>query len=153
MWGSDAVARWATGAGWRGEALHDAVALAIAASGGADHYRSNPISTPGAERRGLWALRVDEVPAHVADDLWLPSVCAQVAHNLWSASDGSFAWHPVWISGAATAARPSVVAHLSGRSAPGGFGPRVPFGPMLGRMMATSEAIAHATDAGRIPGV
>lgn len=150
-WGSAMVAKIAKGAGFGGEALHDAVALALAASGGADHYQHNPISSPGAERRGLWAIRVDEVPGGEAADLFNADVNAAIARALWELSSGTFGWHPAWVSGAAAQVRPAVVLHL------GGKGRR--FGPLSGRefhthvtgLAAVAEHYAQATDLGTVP--
>lgn len=152
-WGFDAVAKIAKGAGFSGEALHDAVSLAMAASGGADHYRYNPIGTPGAERRGLWAIRVDEVPAGETPDLFSASVSAAVARALWQLSSESFGWHPAWITGAAAEIRPAVVLHSSGKGRRNGPLSGREFHTQVRGISAIAEQYAQALDLGRFPGV
>jgi hypothetical protein len=119
QWGVAAVAGWASRAGWSGDELHHAVAVAMAASGGADHWCYNPTSVPGVERRGLWAIRVDEVEPDEVARLFDPSAAAVIAHRLWSSAGGHWQWHPVWITGAAAQQLPLVRAVLSGTSARG----------------------------------
>jgi hypothetical protein len=151
QWGTAYVAQVARAAGFTGESLHDAVALAMAASGGADHYRHNPITVPGAERRGLFAIRVDEVPAELVADLFDPAANAGVARALYGLSGASFGWHPTWISGAAGRLRPAIVLHLAGKGRRNG--------PVSGQswpvqkhyLVAHAEAMARTLDHGESP--
>lgn len=152
-WGFDTVAKIAKGAGFSGEALHDAVSLAMAASGGADHYRYNPIGTPGAERQGLWAIRVDEVPPARIVDLFNPDQCAAIARELWVAASSSFGWHPVWITGAAAEIRPAVVLHSTGKGRRNGPLSGREFHTQVRGISAIAEQYAQALDVGRFPGV
>jgi Lysozyme like domain len=151
QWGASMVADIAGKAGFRGEELHDAVALALAASQGCDHYAHNPISAPGAERRGLWAIRVDEVPAGELPDLFNPSVSAAVARALWQLSGKSFGWHPAWISGEAMRVRPVVVLHLSGKGRRNGPLSGKSFGTQLQGMVNHAEALARSVGPGIVP--
>ena len=150
-WGPPAIAKFAKGAGFSGESLHDAVSLAMAASGGADHYRHNPISSPGAERQGLWAIRVDEVPPERIADLFNPDQCAAIARALWVASSQSFGWHPAWISGSAAEVRPAVVLHLSGKGRRNGPLSGREFHTQVTGLAALAEQIAQASDMGTFP--
>jgi hypothetical protein len=152
LWGSSFIASLARDAGFKGDAVHDAVALAVAATQGADHYRHNPISWPGAERRGLWAIRVDEVPGDELVDLFNPSASARVAFALWQASSQSFGWHPTWISGAAANVRPSIVLHLSGQGRRGGPVATRGWPAHMARSVAWAEAMQRTAETGRFPG-
>jgi Lysozyme like domain len=152
-WGSPAIATIAKAAGFSGDALHDAVALALAASGGADHYRYNPISLPGAERQGLWAIRVDEVPPDRIVDLFNANHCAAIARELWVASSKSFGWHPAWVSGAAAEVRPAVVLHLSGKGRRNGPLSGREFHTQVRGISAVAEQLAQALDTGTVPNV
>ncbi len=151
-WGPQAVAGYARRAGFNGPALHDAVALALAVSNGADHYAHNPISAPGAERRGLWAIRVDEVPDGLAVDLFKPEHSAQVARALWQASSESFGWHPGWISGAAAHLRPMVEASLTGRGIKRGPVSALGFSDQLAHAVSRAAAYGQTLDTGQMFG-
>jgi len=151
-WGAQGVARFARAAGFRGESLHDAVALALAASGGADHYRYNPISAPGAERRGLWALRVDEIPAELLGDLFDPTHNGAVVRALWEASGESFAFHPTWINGQAAQRRAYVPQALRGNAKHSENVPVQSFRDHMGRLLARAQAFGQTLDTGRLPG-
>lgn len=150
-WGPKPIADWAQAAGFKGEALHDAVALALAVSNGADHYAHNPITAPGAERRGLWGIRCDEVPDGMVVDLFKPRHNAAVARALWEASGGSFAWHPTWINGAATNLRPVVVAGLTRRGVVRGPVSRLGFSDQLAHAVSAANAFAQVSDYGEMP--
>lgn len=150
-WGAQGVARFARAAGFKGEALHDAVALALAASGGADHYAYNPISAPGAERRGLWAVRVDEQPAELVGDLFDPSHAARVARALWEGASQSFGWHPTWINGQAAIKRAYVPQALRGNAAHADSVPVRSFSDHMVRLLARAEAFQRSTPTGQVP--
>lgn len=146
------IAGYARGAGFGGEALHDAVALALAVSNGADHYAHNPISAPGAERRGLWGVRVDEVPPGMVADLFRPDECAAVVRALWEAASRSFGWHPAWIGGAAAHVRPMVVASLTGRGIRPGPVSRLAFSDQLAHAVSRANAFGQVLDTGQVFG-
>lgn len=148
-WGPQAVAKYAEGAGFKGDALHDAVALAMAATQGADHYRHNPAMVPGAERRGLWAIRLDEVPAARVVDLFKPEHAAAIARELWAAAGESFGWHPTWISGHAAHVRPLVVASLTGRGVKRGPVSALPFSDQLAHAVSRANAFGQVLDTGQ----
>lgn len=112
-WGVEQVAKWARGAGWRGDEIVTATALAMAASNGDDHHDSNPSMVPDLERRGLYALRSSEAPGIDFGTLFDPVVCTRAAHAFWRDMGGTWSWHPVWASGAAMAALPHVRAVLA----------------------------------------
>lgn len=150
-WGPKPIADWAQAAGFKGEELFDAVALALAVSNGADHYAHNAITAPGAERRGLWGIRRDEVPDDMPLDLHNPQHNARVARALWVASGGSFAWHPTWINGAATNLRPRVVVTLTRRGVTPGVVSRLAFSDQLAHAVSMANAFAQTSDYGEMP--
>lgn len=149
-WGPQTIAKFAQAAGFSGEALHDAVALALAASNGADHYRHNPVAHPGAERRGLWAIRVDQVPFGITADLFDPENNAMVTQALWHESGGAFSWHPTWINGAAARERQWVTPALRGRTDDGRVVHAHGFGDVLARMVARANAYGMRLDTGQL---
>lgn len=146
------MARFARGVGFEGETLHDAVALALAASGGADHYAYNPISAPGAERRGLWAIRLDELPEGLEGDLFDPAHNARVARALWALSSQSFDWHPAWINGQAAMRRAYVPQALAGNQRHSDSVPVLSYREHMGRLLARAQAFGQTLDTGRVPG-
>lgn len=148
-WGPHAVAKYAQGAGFKGDALHDAVALALAVSNGADHWAHNPISAPGAERRGLWGIRVDEVPEDLALDLFDPTHNAQALRALWQRSGKSFGWHPAWVNGAAARVRPVVVESLTHYGRPRGVVSRLAFSDQLAHAVSRANAFGQILDTGQ----
>jgi len=110
QWSGRKVVAWALGAGFSAQEAPLAAAVAWAASEGADHYASNPGLTQASERRGLWALRCDQVADSDAHLLWNPDFAAKAAHSLYIEAGGNWLWHPVAISGAADRALPLITA-------------------------------------------
>lgn len=119
QWSTHKVSEWARQAGWRGADVTEAVALAMAASNGADHATTNPSYKPELERRGLWQLTTAEAEAWDFGDLYDPLINAIAAKARWDRAGGSWLWHPVQWSGAMDNARDLVRATL-GRRARGG---------------------------------
>lgn len=114
-WPIEQVAKWAADAGWRGIQLAEAVAMAIATSGGDDHHVSNPSYTEHLERRGLYGLtRAEADPTH-PDELWHPNAATLAAYRHWQRSGSVWSWHPVWASGAGLEAYPVVRAVIEGK--------------------------------------
>lgn len=98
-WAPAAIVGFATQAGWQGPDLVVAVAVALAASGGADHaLETYPHGTP-RQTRGLWAVDVDQVADDVAATLYDPRANAKAAYGLWEANGHSFEWSPAYRSG------------------------------------------------------
>lgn len=151
-WGAQGVAQFARAVGFKDDALHDAVALALAASGGADHYAYNPISAPGAERRGLWAIRLDEQPDELRGDLFDPRHAAGVVRALWEASSRSFDFHPTWINGQAAIKRAYVPQALAGNAKHGAAVPVLSFQSHMVRLLARADAFAQSLTTGQVPG-
>jgi len=113
-WNVQKVAQYATGAGWLGRDLVYAVAVAMAASNGADHIRINPSYAPEMERRGLWLVRALDLPDAPEVDLFDPQANATFAKAVWDANGKAWGWHPVGINGAADAALDWVNESLNG---------------------------------------
>jgi Lysozyme like domain len=112
LWSGRRIAVWARAAGFTDSEVPLATAVAWAASEGADHYVSNLGLTVASERRGLWALRVDEVGDCDPCELWNPAIAAKVARALYLASGSTWTFHPVAVSGAADRALPLIEALL-----------------------------------------
>lgn len=97
-WEAPSIARFATEAGFVRPDVHTATALALASSGGLDHYDLSA-GIPGAGRWvGLWGLNVDEWPEYAADELTDPERAAQVAYELTQRCVG-FGWSSSWRAG------------------------------------------------------
>ncbi|HLI74296.1 MAG TPA: hypothetical protein VKU86_10500 [Acidimicrobiales bacterium] len=111
-WGVARLADWCRSAGFAGDALVEAVAMAQAASGGDDHHVSNPSYIEALCRRGLFALRQCEAPHLSVGELFDPEKNTAAAFAHWRDMGGVWAWHPVWASGAATDALDHVRAVL-----------------------------------------
>lgn len=109
------MAKWARDAGFSGDELHRAVAVAMASSQGDDHHVSNPAYLPSLERRGLWALRAAECPDVHPDALWNPATAAKAAYGAWAGAGRTWRWHPVYLSGASDEHVPLVRAVLTGK--------------------------------------
>lgn len=97
-WEAPTVAQFARDAGFHGPALHVATSIALAASGGLDHYDVSA-GAPGAGRWvGLWALNTDEWPEYSPGELTDPQRAAQVAYELTQRCAG-FGWSSAWRAG------------------------------------------------------
>lgn len=100
QWVPAVVARFARGAGFAGDELVPAVAVALATSDGDDLWHQVNEPGPSYDGRGLWGVDVVEAPELADLDLYDPRVNATAAHSLSAAAGGSLAWSPVFRSGA-----------------------------------------------------
>lgn len=100
-WGVQQVGQWASAAGWKGDDLAYAVAVAMAGSNGADHAKVNPSYDVQLERRGLWLVRLLDMDEPQNVDLFDPVQNAAFAHTAWLERGQQWQWHPVALSGAA----------------------------------------------------
>lgn len=100
-WGVQQVGQWASAAGWKGDDLAYAVAVAMAGSNGADHIKVNPSYDVQLERRGLWLVRLLDMDEPQNVDLFDPVQNAAFAHAAWLERGQQWQWHPVVLSGAA----------------------------------------------------
>lgn len=97
-WEAPSIAAYAQGAGFGRPDLHTATAIALAGSGGIDHY-DVAAGAPGTGRWvGLWALNVDEWPEFPIDQLLTPDGAAGAAYELTQRCAG-FGWSAVWRNG------------------------------------------------------
>lgn len=97
-WEPATIAHFATRAGFVRPDVYTAVACAIAASGGLDHFdhRNGP---PGCGRYvGLWGIDTDVHTQYDPDELGAPETAARAAYELTTAH-GGFGWSPVWRAG------------------------------------------------------
>jgi hypothetical protein len=93
--GAATIAQHARDAGFYGDAVPVATAIALSTSGGLTHHRHRA-GIPGAgDWRGLWQINVDEHPDLVELDLYDPVMNAWAAHEL-TTSVGGFGWSAVY---------------------------------------------------------
>lgn len=98
-WGAPTIAEFGRYAGFAGAELHTATAIALAASGGVDHYEL-AAGTPGCGHWvGLYGVNVDEWPDYTADELREAQRAADVAYEL-TRRVGGFGWSSHWRAGA-----------------------------------------------------
>ena len=94
-WDAVELARFARGAGFAGEQVTVATALALATSGGIASYDFRAGSPGVGHYVGLWGLDVDRWPEYAGRDLLVPFEAARVAHELWE-STGGWEWCPIY---------------------------------------------------------
>lgn len=150
VWSPTQIAKWLTAAKLPAEQLTHAVALALAATHGADHYRHNPTSSPAMERCGLFALRSSETPSDWTGDLFSPVDSAGAVVAAYRANDDRWDWHPVHVSGAALVIEPMVAMMLADGGSPGGAVNVRNFRESVGRMVQLRDAMVQ-TGADRGP--
>lgn len=88
IWPPEAVAYFAGRAGFTGDDLVDAVAVALAVSGGDDAYHWTSSPAGAHDERGLWGLDVITTPALADVNLYGPQTAAEAAYVAWTASGG-----------------------------------------------------------------
>lgn len=145
QWSGVQIGKFAAGAGFARGEIPMATAVAWVASQGADHYAYNPGLTVASERRGLWALRVDDVPNGEGHFLWNPVYSAQRTRALYLASDGSWLWHPAVITGAVDRALDLITAILTGKEPTQSLNPSADFRQGLEARIKRAEALRNAT--------
>jgi hypothetical protein len=97
-WEAAQLARFARGAGFVGDDVTEATALALAVSGGIASF-DHTVGAPGAGHYvGLWGIDVDRYPEYALHDLHVPQTNAAVAHELWEAA-GGWSWSPTHAAG------------------------------------------------------
>jgi hypothetical protein len=113
-WGPVGIAQLAERAGVPNAELPVVVALALAASGGRDHFHYvNPID-PSSERWGLWALPDPQWGSVSGPDLWDPVVSAKTLMAKSDARGDGYTWHESWGPLGHEVYLPLVVATLAG---------------------------------------
>lgn len=95
---AETVAHYARGAGFAGEAVVTATAIALATSGGLTEYHAVAGLPGSGDWRGLWGVNVDEYPQYRDVQLLDPAVAAAVAQEL-TATPGGFAWAGAYRNG------------------------------------------------------
>jgi hypothetical protein len=101
-WDAHELARVAEHAGFSGDDVRTAVAVALTTSGGIDHFRYRPGSPGSGDYRGLWGIDVDRFPHYHHVELDVPRLNAHVARALCRDHDG-WHWSPWWQAGRWTA--------------------------------------------------
>lgn len=95
IWEIRAVAGFAYRAGWRGDDLATATAVALATSSGDDHWRWTPAFRTDVDRRGLFGLDATMFDLDRVGDLFDPNINASLAQNLWRSLDRTWEWAAV----------------------------------------------------------
>src|SRR5271165_5449881 len=95
-WGPLDVSQFCERAGWPRADRGAAVAVALCASDGADHYRWIHPSTPAVDQRGLWALDVSRVGDDDPNSLYDPAYSAELVRQLWERYGRTWQWHGAW---------------------------------------------------------
>lgn len=117
-WSANNVAHFARAAGFDGQALVDATALALAATRGDDAWHYVAGFNRATDQRGLWALDVARVPFIAGLDLWSPATSADALRRLYQANLATLAWHPVFESPAFLRALPAAESAVRQRYEP-----------------------------------
>lgn len=97
-WAAVEIARFARDAGFHRDDVPEAVALAIATSGGIDTYDFRAGLAGTGRYVGLWGIDVDRWPWAADRDLAVPQHSAQAAYDL-TTHHGGLHWSPVWALG------------------------------------------------------
>jgi hypothetical protein len=93
-----ALASLARGAGFYGDDLRTAVALALAATGGEPRYDVRAGMGGAGRWRGLWGINVDRYPRWDVDTIGRPDVAARAAYDL-TRTHGGFDWSDTYRAG------------------------------------------------------
>ena len=98
-WDAHEIARFARAAGFTGDDVTIATALAIATSGGNASYDVHA-GVPGAGHWvGLWGIDTDRMPEWAEVDLHVPALAAEVVRTLHERYRG-WSWSPTFRAGA-----------------------------------------------------
>jgi hypothetical protein len=138
------IAKWLRDAKLPEDQVVHAVALALAATHGADHYRANPTVNPDLERQGLYALKQSDTPTDWEGDLFDPVQSSQALTATYRANGNRWDWHPVHVSGAVVELEPVVTMMLSNRKSSRGAVNVGSFRETLGRMTQLRDAVVQA---------
>lgn len=95
MLGGREVAAAARLAGFRGDEVKRAQAVAYAASRWQSHYEVNVPGSPSLTQWGLFGTNPNDPGVPDPRTLFDPVVSAKDAYSLWYADGGSWDWHPV----------------------------------------------------------
>lgn len=97
-WDAASIQKFARDAGFVDPDTHTATAIAMAGTGGLDHY-DIACGAPGSGRYvGLWAINTDAWPELSPESLLNPTGAARAAYELTRRCAG-FGWSDVWKAG------------------------------------------------------
>lgn len=96
IWDLPAVVGFARDGGWRGDALAEAAAVAMAASGGDDALVDMPEIGGLSAAAGLWQVPVSDRTGFDVDSLLRPALNAAAAHRLYVEAANTWAWSAWW---------------------------------------------------------
>lgn len=97
-WAPIDLAHFARGAGFGRDDVVTAAAVALAGSGGLDHYDVTPGAPGCGHYVGLWTIDTDRYPHYAARELHVPQRAARAAYELCGASR-DWSWSAVWRAG------------------------------------------------------
>lgn len=97
-WEAVEIAKFARGAGFHGDDVTTATAVALATSGGVASFDVSAHAPGCGHWVGLWGVNVDKYPELADRDLHVPYVAAAVAHELCE-RHGGWEWAPAFTSG------------------------------------------------------
>jgi hypothetical protein len=96
IWDLPAIAGFAEAGGWRREALVEAVAVAVAASGGDDALVDEVPTGAGPVTVGLWQVPADGGVGFDEESLLRPALNAAAAHRLYVDAGNTWTWSTWW---------------------------------------------------------
>lgn len=96
IWDLPGLAGFAEAGGWRRDGLAEAVAVAMAVSGGDDALVDLPPFGVVPATVGLWQVPVSDQIGFDVDTLLRPALNAAAAHLLWKEAGETWTWSPGW---------------------------------------------------------
>lgn len=99
IWTPEAIVGFAHTAGFRGAVLTDAVAIALASSGGDDALRHLGPAGYQSDTRGLWQIDVARLTGFGKGNLYDPIRNAKAAYRLWNAYEKGWDWNYAYNAG------------------------------------------------------
>lgn len=138
-WPAPVVAGIARAAGWTGDDLTMAVAVALAGSDGDDSFVLPGVAGLVDDRIGWWLIPAGDLDYPARVELARPAVNAETARQLWADAGGSWAWNPAYAAGTWTARLDE--ARAAGQRPAGGIVPTT--GQTAARVPAAALAVAR----------
>lgn len=117
-----------------------AAALALAATGGRDHWHYSDPLVLGSDRWGLWALPAGAFTSLAPEGYYDPAAGALALARLWQQYDGWGDWHPDYGPGGHGQYLDLAAAQLAAEGHYGATGSDLHFADMLDRIMGRARA-------------
>lgn len=93
-WGPGEVLKFAKGAGLDNHDAKRAAAIAVAVTGGADHWEWTDVAVPDQSVRGLFAIPAELVTRVNRGNQFDPEESALTIRKLFTLAGGKWGWHP-----------------------------------------------------------